>query len=96
MDLEMKGQMILRKELFFTSIAIEGLLSRMMSVVNKKIIFPTEAFSTSWEDELSMLSVPLSLNVEAGSAYNDVRNEKFPPVSKLFVPIITTMRTYFR
>ncbi|GBN59030.1 hypothetical protein AVEN_49830-1 [Araneus ventricosus] len=69
-DLEMTGLMVFRKESYFTSIATKGLLYRMLSVVNKKIIFPTEDFSTYWVDELSMLRVPLSLNIQALRACN--------------------------
>ncbi|GBN12378.1 hypothetical protein AVEN_136257-1 [Araneus ventricosus] len=64
-DLEMTGLMVFREESIFTTIGTKGLLYRMMSVVNKKIIFPTEDFSTYWADELSMLRVPLSLNIQA-------------------------------
>ncbi|GBN86330.1 hypothetical protein AVEN_233469-1 [Araneus ventricosus] len=69
-DMGMTGLMVFRKESFFTSIANKGLLHRMMSVVNKKIIFPTEDFSTYCVDELSMLRVPLSLSNQALRACN--------------------------
>ncbi|GBO19659.1 hypothetical protein AVEN_88337-1 [Araneus ventricosus] len=69
-ELEMTGLMVFRKESFFTTIATKGLLYRMMSVVNKKIIFPTEDFSTYWADKLSMPRVPLSLNIQARRACN--------------------------
>ncbi|GBM01317.1 hypothetical protein AVEN_218318-1 [Araneus ventricosus] len=69
-DLEMTDLMVFRKESFLTTIATKGLLYRMMSAVNKKIIFPTEDFSTYWADELSMLRVPLNLNNQARRACN--------------------------
>ncbi|GBO25044.1 hypothetical protein AVEN_197775-1 [Araneus ventricosus] len=68
MDLEMTGQMILLKESFFTTIATKGLLYRIRSTVNKKIIFPTEALFTYWAGELPMLRMALSLNIQARNA----------------------------
>ncbi|GBN81977.1 hypothetical protein AVEN_95643-1 [Araneus ventricosus] len=69
-ELKMTGLMVFRKESFFTTIATKGHQYRMMSVVNKKMIFPTEDVSTYWADELSMLRVPLSLNIQARRACN--------------------------